>query len=71
MLQHLVAHGGNTRPSLFHQAVTSSTFLPSQYNFDDPIPEVGDTRLFFSFVFADDLFLLIKKLYSDFVEMTG
>ncbi|KAL5483591.1 hypothetical protein ACEPAI_8823 [Sanghuangporus weigelae] len=39
VLQHLVAHGGNTQPPLFHQATTSSTFLPSQYNFDDPVPE--------------------------------
>ncbi|EJC97368.1 alpha/beta-hydrolase [Fomitiporia mediterranea MF3/22] len=39
VLQHIVAHGGNTQPPLFHQAITSSTFLPSQYNFDDAIPE--------------------------------
>lgn len=39
VLQHLVAHGGNTQPPLFHQAMTSSTFLPNQYNFDDPVPE--------------------------------
>ncbi|EJC97529.1 alpha/beta-hydrolase [Fomitiporia mediterranea MF3/22] len=39
VLQHMVAHGGNTQPPLFHQAITSSTFLPSQYNFDDAIPE--------------------------------
>ena len=37
----MVAHGGNTQPPLFRNAITSSTFLPSQYNFDDAIPEVG------------------------------
>ena len=31
VLQHLVAHRGNTQPALFHAAMTSSTFLPSQY----------------------------------------
>ena len=41
VLQHMVAHGGNTQPPLFQQAITSSTFLPSQYNFDDPIAEVS------------------------------
>ncbi|KLO13411.1 alpha/beta-hydrolase [Schizopora paradoxa] len=39
VLQHLVAHKGNTQPPLFQRAMTSSTFLPSQYNFDDPVPE--------------------------------
>jgi len=39
VLQHLVAHGGNTQPPLFHRAMTSSTFLPNQYNFDDKVPE--------------------------------
>lgn len=40
VIQHMIAHGGNTQPPLFHAAMTSSTFLPSQYNFDDPVPEV-------------------------------
>jgi carboxylesterase type B len=40
VLQHLVAHGGNTQPPLFRNAMTSSTFLPSQYNYNDPIPEM-------------------------------
>lgn len=39
VLQHMVAHGGNTQPPLFRNAITSSTFLPSQYNFDDSVPE--------------------------------
>lgn len=41
VIQHLVAHGGDTQPPLFRAAMTSSTFLPSQYNFDDPVPEVN------------------------------
>jgi len=39
VLQHLIANGGDTQPPLFKRAITSSTFLPFQYNFDDPIPE--------------------------------
>ncbi|KAF8801557.1 alpha/beta-hydrolase [Phlegmacium glaucopus] len=39
VLQQVIANGGNTRPALFRAAITSSTFLPSQYNFNDPIPE--------------------------------
>jgi hypothetical protein len=40
VLQHLVAHGGNTQPPLFRFAMTSSMMLPSQYNYNDWIPEV-------------------------------
>ncbi|KAJ8589766.1 alpha beta-hydrolase [Rhizopogon salebrosus TDB-379] len=40
VLQHLVAHGGNTQPPLFKAAMTSSTFLPSQYSYNDRIPEI-------------------------------
>jgi len=39
ILQHVVAQDGQTSPPLFRAAITSSTFLPSQYAFDDPIPE--------------------------------
>ncbi|KAI0782411.1 cephalosporin esterase [Irpex lacteus] len=39
VIQHLVAHGGNTQPPLFKAAITGSTFLPSQYNYSDRIPE--------------------------------
>ncbi|KAG1753521.1 Alpha/Beta hydrolase protein [Suillus paluster] len=40
VLQHLVAHGGNTQPPLFRAAMTSSTVLASQYNYNDRIPEM-------------------------------
>ncbi|KAH7906752.1 Alpha/Beta hydrolase protein [Hygrophoropsis aurantiaca] len=40
VLQHLVANGGNTQPPLFNAAITSSTFLPSQYNYNDRIPQL-------------------------------
>ena len=40
VIQHLVAHVGNPPPPVFHAAMTSSTFLPPQYHFSDPIPEV-------------------------------
>lgn len=39
VLQHLVANGGQTDPPLFRAAMTSSTFLPSQYAFNDPQAE--------------------------------
>ncbi|KAJ3562066.1 hypothetical protein NP233_g9805 [Leucocoprinus birnbaumii] len=39
VLQHVVANNGNTNPPLFRGAITSSTFLPSQYGFNDRIPE--------------------------------
>lgn len=40
VLQQLVAHGGNTQPPLFKAAITSSPFLPSQYQYNDEKPEV-------------------------------
>ncbi|OAX44700.1 alpha/beta-hydrolase, partial [Rhizopogon vinicolor AM-OR11-026] len=40
VLQQLVAHGGNTQPPLFRAAITSSPFLPSQYNYNDEKPEM-------------------------------
>ncbi|KAF7311955.1 COesterase domain-containing protein [Mycena indigotica] len=40
VLQHIIAHDGNTQPQLFRGAITSSTFLPSQYVFNDRVPEL-------------------------------
>ncbi|KAJ7077232.1 Alpha/Beta hydrolase protein [Mycena epipterygia] len=40
VLQHVVANNGQTEPQLFRAAMTSSTFLPSQYKFNDRIPEM-------------------------------
>ncbi|KAF7327297.1 COesterase domain-containing protein [Mycena kentingensis (nom. inval.)] len=40
VLQHIVSNGGNTEPQLFRGAITSSTFLPSQYRYNDRIPEL-------------------------------
>ncbi|KAI0733810.1 alpha/beta-hydrolase [Fomitopsis betulina] len=39
VIQHIVAHGGHTEPPLFRAAMTSSTFLPFQYYYNDTIPE--------------------------------
>ncbi|KJA20548.1 hypothetical protein HYPSUDRAFT_68416 [Hypholoma sublateritium FD-334 SS-4] len=36
---HLLANGGNTQPPLFRAAITSSTFLPPMYLFNEHIPE--------------------------------
>ncbi|KAF9541669.1 alpha/beta-hydrolase, partial [Agrocybe pediades] len=40
VLQHIIADNGNTSPPLFQSAITSSTFLPSQYRFNDTVPEL-------------------------------
>ncbi|VDC03533.1 unnamed protein product [Peniophora sp. CBMAI 1063] len=40
VLQHIVAHGGNTQPPLFRAAMMDSPFLPFQYAYNDPINEV-------------------------------
>ncbi|KAJ7149175.1 Alpha/Beta hydrolase protein [Mycena crocata] len=40
VLQHVVANGGKTKPPLFRAAMTSSVFLPPQYNYNDRIPEL-------------------------------
>ncbi|KAF8124709.1 Alpha/Beta hydrolase protein [Boletus edulis] len=42
VLQQIVANGGNTQPPLFHAAIVSSTFLPSQYFYNDRLPQVCD-----------------------------
>ncbi|KAJ7505618.1 Alpha/Beta hydrolase protein [Mycena galericulata] len=40
VLQHIIANNGQTKPQLFRGAITSSAFLPSQYNYNDRIPEL-------------------------------
>ncbi|KAJ7234481.1 alpha beta-hydrolase [Mycena rebaudengoi] len=40
VLQQVIANGGQTKPQLFRGAMTSSTFLPSQYRYNDRIPEL-------------------------------
>ncbi|KAJ7917673.1 Alpha/Beta hydrolase protein [Mycena leptocephala] len=40
VLQHVIANGGQTEPQLFRAAITSSTFLPSQYLYNDSASEV-------------------------------
>ncbi|KAL0950288.1 hypothetical protein HGRIS_010267 [Hohenbuehelia grisea] len=39
ILQHVVAHRGQTKPPLFRAVLMNSPFLPFQYNYDDAIPE--------------------------------
>ncbi|KAJ7884470.1 hypothetical protein B0H13DRAFT_1484529, partial [Mycena leptocephala] len=39
VLQQVIAHGGQTKPKLLRGAITSSSWLPSQHQFDDPVPE--------------------------------
>ncbi|VDC03515.1 unnamed protein product [Peniophora sp. CBMAI 1063] len=40
VLQHVVAHGGNTQPALFRASMMDSPYLPFQYEFNDPINEI-------------------------------
>ncbi|SJL12160.1 uncharacterized protein ARMOST_15581 [Armillaria ostoyae] len=39
VLQQVIANDGKTSPPLFRAAITSSSFLPSQYAFNDVVPE--------------------------------
>ncbi|KAK0211204.1 Alpha/Beta hydrolase protein [Desarmillaria ectypa] len=39
VLQQVIANDGRTSPPLFRAAITSSSFLPSQYAYNDVIPE--------------------------------
>jgi carboxylesterase type B len=39
VLQHVIAHGGQTSPPLFRSAITSSSYVPPQYPYDHEIPE--------------------------------
>ncbi|KZT64880.1 alpha/beta-hydrolase [Daedalea quercina L-15889] len=39
VIQHIIANGGQTTPPLFRAAITSSTYLPYQYYYNDSIPE--------------------------------
>ncbi|KAJ7499547.1 Alpha/Beta hydrolase protein [Mycena latifolia] len=45
VLQHVVANNGRTEPQLFRAAMTSSTFLPAQYHYNDPIPELSFSKV--------------------------
>jgi len=45
VVQHIVANEGATNPPLFRAAMTSSVFLPSEYGYNDPIPEVSGISL--------------------------
>ena len=36
----MVAHGGSTQPPLFRALLMNSPYLPPQYIYNDPIPEV-------------------------------
>jgi hypothetical protein len=49
VLQHVVAEGGRMNPPLFRAAITSSTFLPSQYKYNARIPEVSGAFIVPSF----------------------
>ncbi|PBK93167.1 alpha/beta-hydrolase [Armillaria gallica] len=39
VIQQVIANNGNTSPPLFRSAITSSSFLPSQYAYNDAVPE--------------------------------
>ncbi|KAF8071638.1 Alpha/Beta hydrolase protein [Lyophyllum atratum] len=45
VLQHVIAHDGKTNPPLFRAAISSSSYLPPQYDFDDSIPEAQYSNL--------------------------
>ncbi|KIY61440.1 cephalosporin esterase [Cylindrobasidium torrendii FP15055 ss-10] len=45
VLQQVITNGGQTNPPLFKRAMTSSTFLPSQYAWNEPFPEYWYTQV--------------------------
>jgi carboxylesterase type B len=67
VLQHVVAHRGQTDPPLFRAAITSSTYLPPQYAADDLIPTlVYDQMLNFTKCDdASDTFACLVSVDSD------
>ena len=68
VMQHIVANGGNTHPPLFQAGITSSTFLPAQYKFNDRIPEVCIPRKMLHNALTDNNFLQI--VYSETLAQT-
>ena len=40
VMLHVVAQNGRTEPQLFRGAITSSSFAPSQYEYNAQVPEV-------------------------------
>jgi len=67
VLQHVVANGGNTNPPLFQAAMTSSTFLPSQYKYNDQIPETiyNDTVSLTGCALAEDTLKCLREVEVD------
>jgi hypothetical protein len=64
VLQQVVANNGQTKPQLFRAAITSSTFLPSQYRFDDRVPEVIITAT------CGTLLNMFQLLFSEVLAQT-
>jgi carboxylesterase type B len=67
VLQHVVAHQGRTDPPLFRAAITSSTFLPPQYDAADPIPTLLYDQIveFAGCDHAPDTFACLVSVDSD------
>ncbi|KAJ7058688.1 Alpha/Beta hydrolase protein [Mycena amicta] len=45
VIQQVIANNGNTVPQLFRAAISSSTYLPSQYQYNDAVPEYLFTQV--------------------------
>ncbi|KAJ7448568.1 Alpha/Beta hydrolase protein [Mycena latifolia] len=65
VLQQVVANGGKTEPQLFRAAITSSTFLPSQYQFND---HLTDTLNFDSCATAEDSMACLRAVDATVLE---
>jgi hypothetical protein len=71
VLQHVVAEGGRMNPPLFRAAITSSTFLPSQYKYNARSPEVNEDFVIPSFGMHIDLNNVgIQLLYNTTLAKT-
>ncbi|KAF9468175.1 Alpha/Beta hydrolase protein [Collybia nuda] len=62
VIQHVIANNGQTKPQLFRGAMTSSSFIPPQYRFDDVIPEAmySDVVARANCSAADDTFACLR-----------
>ncbi|KAJ7711382.1 alpha/beta-hydrolase [Mycena metata] len=68
VLQHVVANNGKTQPQLFRGAITSSVFLTSQYEYNDRIPEVRDSRRPLTCSSATDTFSCLQTVNATALE---
>ncbi|PAV17979.1 cephalosporin esterase [Pyrrhoderma noxium] len=73
VVQHMVAYGGHSPRKLFSNAITSSIFLPSQYNYDDPASEkiYSDTVQLTGCGSTNDSFACLTQVDASLLEIAN